>query len=118
MKKQFVKDLPTPIAGKSDTNIGQPPIIREKVKTANKPCGFVKPDFSKSVWVSRLNPAVTNEQMVDFIIAKTDNNDKNQLNCRKLVKKDADLSELTYVSFKIDINDEHVDEILDPEIWP
>lgn len=44
--------------------------------------------------------------------------DRQQFNCRQLVKKDADITTMQFVSFKIDVNEDLFELMSDPEIWP
>lgn len=74
--------------------------------------------FDRSLWVSRFHPDTTVEQVRDYVVNATGNNDMEQFNCVKLVKKDADLSALQFVSFKIEVNDELFAALSDPGKWP
>lgn len=74
--------------------------------------------FDRSLWVSRFHPDTTVEQMRDYIVNATGNNDMEQFNCIKLVKRDADLSALHFVSFKIEMNEELFVAMSDPGKWP
>lgn len=107
------KKLPTPKQGKRDIIIGRPVEPKQpRIPKENKP------KFDKAVRVSGLHRDTTVEEMNQFILDYTNVNDKSQFECHKLVKKDADISEFTFVSFKISINDEHFDQFMDPETWP
>lgn len=70
-----------------------------------------KPKFEKSVWVSRLARSVTEGDIRDHIATNT--SATSNFTVRKLIKKDSDVSTLTYISFKIDF-----DILNDPAVWP
>lgn len=102
--------MPTPKVGTRDIQIGRQ-ITPRKVRD-------LKPKFDRAVWVSGLHRDTSVEEMSDIITENTDIKDKSLFECHKLVKKDADISKLTYVSFKISINSEYLDHLLDPDTWP
>lgn len=74
--------------------------------------------YEKSIWISRLQPTVTNEEIVNHITSHTSITDKNRFNVHKLVKKDCDLTSLKFVSFKISLNACDFDVLNDPAVWP
>lgn len=77
-----------------------------------------QPKFAKALYVSRLNPSVTNEELIDYIVSNTPVNDKTKFNVHKMVKKDADLSSMKFVSFKVELNAEDLDVLDDGDLWP
>lgn len=81
-----------------------------------KPKRIEKPTFAKAVWVSRLNPETTNEEIIDYIEKNTPVNDK--FNVHKLVKKDRDVSTLKFVSFKVEVNEHDFEILMNPDVWP
>lgn len=83
-----------------------------------KPKRPEKPSFTKAIWVSRLNPETTTEQIAEYIVKNTSITDKAKFNVHKLVKKDRELSTLKFVSFKIEANQEEFDVLSEPDIWP
>lgn len=103
--------LPKPREGTRDINIGPPTDFRRAETIA-------KPVLDKSVWVSGLDPSVSNETMIDFIVNNTNITNKDDFKCHKLVKKDSDVTKLSYVSFKIDVKEELFNYLVDPNIWP
>lgn len=116
--KQLSENWPKPVCGTRDINIGPrpKPVTLEKAN-ANK-ARNTRANFDKSIWVSGLAPATTNEEMMDFVLKASGSEDKNQFNCRKLVKKDADIDQLSYISFKIDANEQLFEQLMNPDIWP
>lgn len=99
--------VPTPKKGTRAITIGKPVVQRQP-----------KPTFDKAVWVSGLNSETTTEEMINYVLSNTSIEYKSQLDCHKLVKKDADLSKLSFVSFKISVNNDHFDILMNPDIWP
>ena len=83
--KKLIEKLPKPVNGTRDINIGPPPITKEK-SNANTTRN-TKPKFAKSIWISGLAPATTNEEMTTFVLKSIGSEDSNQFNCHKLVKK-------------------------------
>lgn len=77
-----------------------------------------KPAFSKAIWVSRLNPATSSDEITKYILENTPIDDNNRFNVHKLVKKDQDLSLLKFVSFKVELNDDDFELLNDEDCWP
>lgn len=77
-----------------------------------------KPKFQKALWVSRLNPATTNDDVIAYITSNTSVTDKARINVHKLVRKDVDLTTLKFVSFKVEMNAEDLDILNDSNLWP
>lgn len=73
--------------------------------------------LGRSLWASRFHPETTVEQVLEYLMEKVGCNG-DQLNCRKLVKKDADLTSMQFVSFKIDSNEDIFKVMENPQIWP
>lgn len=65
-----------------------------------------EPEFKKALYVSGLHPTTSNGELADYIVQNTSVNDKTEFNVHKMVKKDADLSVLRFVSFKVEMNDD------------
>lgn len=83
-----------------------------------KPKHEKKVQFTRAIWVSRLNPATTNEQITEYIVANTPVTESAKFNVHKLVKKDRDVSTLRFVSFKIEANEAEFDILIEPDVWP
>lgn len=79
---------------------------------------YEKPKFEKAIWISRLSPTVSEEQLIDFITKNTPVTEEARMCAHKLVKKDTDVSLLNFVSFKIELNAEDFDVLNDPAVWP
>lgn len=78
----------------------------------------VLPKLSKSIYVSRVSTSVTQDKMVSFIEKHSDMKKNTDFKCSLLVKKGADLSLLTFVSFKIDVTVDHFDRLMQENFWP
>lgn len=77
-----------------------------------------KPNFAKALYVSGLDPATTNEQLADYIVANTSVNDQSKFLVHKMVEKDADVSQLKFVSSKVEINAEELEILDNVDLWP
>lgn len=72
----------------------------------------------KTIFVSRLNPKTTVDDVLKFLTDSKIINDTTDVHCVRLVPKDKDTSELSFVSFKLAVPKDLYDIILDPNIWP
>lgn len=105
--------IPSPKQGVKNASIG-PPIERRTARVNDA----TNKKLSKSLWISPLHPTVSAEDMKKYVTENTALKDVDKFFCKKLVKKDQDLSTLSYVSFKIDVTDEDFVLISDPSNWP
>lgn len=78
----------------------------------------VEPKFTKALYVSRLNPATTNEQLTEYITENTPINDSTKFNVHKMIKKGVDESTLKFVSFKVELNVDELNVLDDASMWP
>lgn len=105
------KKLPTPKQGTKNVQIGKPLETRKTEPKLSNP-------LSKSVWVSGFHPETSNEEVEEFIVNNTSVNDKSKFKCTKLVKKEHDITKMSFVSFKIDVMPDDFSTIVNPDIWP
>lgn len=77
-----------------------------------------RPTFNKSIYVSRVGTSVSHEKMVSYIEKHSDMKKNINFKCSLLVKKEADLSTLTFVSYKIDVTEESFDHLMLESFWP
>lgn len=77
-----------------------------------------RPKYEKALYVSGLDPMTSSEQLAEFIIANTPVNDLNRFKVHKMVKKDADVSKLKFVSFKVELNVNDLEILENVELWP
>lgn len=83
-----------------------------------KPPKIEKPRYTKAVWISRLEPETTDSDIATYITENTLIKEKSKFDVHKLVKKGQDLSTLKFVSFKIAMNQDEFDVLMDPDVWP
>lgn len=103
--------FPTPKQGKKEIQIGRPLPERQRTQRNADP-------MSKAIWVSKFHPETKSDEIADYIVAQTEAKDKTKFKCTMLVKKDADLSNISFVSYKIDATPDVYDILIDPENWP
>lgn len=77
-----------------------------------------KPKFDKALFVSRFHPETTCEQITEYITSNTTVTDGTKFNVHKMVRKDADISALKFVSFKVELNADELDILDDGNLWP
>lgn len=120
---QSAKRLRTDYVSKPNFNAPKPKIGTKKTA----PTGLTiiaplkrdeKPKFSKAIWISRFAASTTCDDISRLIVENTPIDDKSKFNVHKLVKKDKDLATLKFVSFKIEVNDEDFETLIDPDVWP
>lgn len=69
------------------------------------------------VFIGKLDPKTTKEEMISHIAANGDFN-ASDIDCFPLVSKLADVSRLRYISFKVGVIPSKANELMNPEIWP
>lgn len=100
-------------------NLGDPVVFTERRRRQNSNHTVpTKPKFAKSVYVTRLQPSVTVDGLKLFLSARMPEFDENQVSIRMLVKKDQDLSELSFVSFRIACTDNMYSTLGSASFWP
>lgn len=77
-----------------------------------------KPMFEKALYVSRLDPATSNDQLTEYIVANTPVTDATKFKIHKMVKKGTDESTLKFVSFKVELNAVELDILDNVDLWP
>lgn len=106
--KQTKIVVPKPMLGRSEAVIGLKPKTMERRMNA----------FEKSLRVGGLDPTVTVDTLCDYITKNTPLTDKTKFRCTMLVKKDQNMSLLSYVSAKIDASSEDYELLTNMELWP
>ena len=94
--------LTSGIIGTSNSNVLQSGVLR-------------RPD--KWVYVSRLSPSTTAEQMADFFTTSFSTK-KEDLHITKIIPKNRDPATITYISFKIGCTSGVFKEVMCGERWP
>ena len=74
--------------------------------------------FTKSLYLRNFAPTVTVEIISSMIKRKIVNADDSNFSVRLLVKKDQQLDDLTFVSFRLMCTEEIFPKCSDPAIWP
>lgn len=77
-----------------------------------------EPKLSKALYVTRFEPTVTADGLLTFLHARIENLDVNKIMIRMLVKKDQDLKELSFISFRILCTEDLFATLNAPEFWP
>lgn len=77
-----------------------------------------RPTFAKAIFITRLDPMVTVEKVMNYISSKGVDVGKTSIDCRKLVKLNQDLNELSFCSFKLSTNEELYSTLINPSFWP
>lgn len=72
----------------------------------------------KAIWLGRLHRDTTEDEILAYIKDELGIVNADQLQVRKLVKKDRDISEYSFISFKIGCSTEIFKELLDVNEWP
>lgn len=65
--------------------------------------------------VSRFDPGVDTEEMKKWMAGILDNT---KITCIKLLPRNRNQDELTFISFKLGVEKSLADKVLDPSIWP
>lgn len=103
--------FPTPKQGKKNVQIGKPVEQRQNAPRKSNP-------LSKAIWISKFHPETTPDELENYIVENTEVKDTSKFKCSKLVKKDADIGKMSFVSFKIDVSSDVYDILINPDIWP
>lgn len=109
--QQTKPNVPPPKVG---TNTSTSRLVA--VDTVKPPQRPVKPKFEKAVWVSRLPPVTTEDEIREHISELKTVSPNYEIH--KLLKKGRDVSELKFISFKIAVNVADFEILNDPSMWP
>lgn len=77
-----------------------------------------KQKFLKALYVFGLAPTTTNEHVANYIAENTPVTDLSKFKVHKLVKKNTDETQLKFVSFKVEMNNEELDVLDNVDWWP
>lgn len=77
-----------------------------------------RPSFSKAIFITRLDPKLSTEKVLNYIKSKGVDANETNIECRKLVKLNQNLDELTFCSFKVSTNEELYAKLIEPSFWP
>lgn len=98
------------VTGKSSNIIGKPP-------SPTKP-RIDRPKIEKAIWISRLHRDTTEEEMENYVKESFELQSTENIRIRKLVKRDRELSEYSFVSFSVACTAETFNVLMNIEKWP
>ena len=90
-----------------DHGLGCPVQVRTKRST-----------ITRSIYVSRLQPHVTQENILTFMKSKIPDLNSDDVYLRLLVKKDQNVEELNFVSYRLGCTTSLYTQLMDPSFWP
>lgn len=105
-------------------NLGAPVVIperqnRRQQNTSNQVHAVpAKPKFAKCVYISRLQNHITVEGLTQYLHTQIADLDESQMSIRMLVKKDQDVSDLSFISFCIACTESLYTKLGSPSFWP
>lgn len=103
-------DKPVITTGTSTNVIGKP-------VSPYRPKRIVRPKPEKAVWISGIHRDVTEDELSQYI-SESIKIASNDFEVRKLVRKGVDISEYTFVSFRIACKLSNFDTLMNPMYWP
>lgn len=112
------------ISGTSETtseHLGKEVVITKRSRQRSSDpttIASTTPKLSKALYVTRFEPTVTAEGLLSFLHARVEDLDENKITIRMLVKRDQDLSELSFISFRILCTEDLFAKLNVPEFWP
>lgn len=77
-----------------------------------------KPLFAKALYASGFGTDTENVDIAKYIVEETPVTDATKFKVHKMVKKDADLSQLKFVSFKVELNVDELEILNNADLWP
>lgn len=112
-KKIIGRKLLSGTSSESGHGLGVAVVTKER---PNRSSSFI--NFKKSIYVTKLPTDITVEALTEYIKKRIENVNENEFLLRMLVKKDADLSEKTFLSCRLACTDALYDKFMDPSFWP
>lgn len=74
--------------------------------------------FDKSIYLSRLQPSVSSEKVIQYMKTKLPELNENDISLRLLVKKDRPLNDLTFISYRLLCTEQNYALFMDSSFWP
>lgn len=105
------KKIPTPKRGTKNAQIGKPLDTRKFEPRKLNP-------LTKAIHVSGFHPDTKTDELAEYIIAHSNVTEKTNFNCFKLIKKDQDISKMSFISFKINVTPDDFEKFINVDIWP
>lgn len=120
--KATVSKLTAVSEGESNTMSCTRPELNQEVVGTGTPINLIKTvsvQNKKFLYVSRIDPSVTSNHIIEFICDKLPDCTSNDIDCKLLLSKDRVIdSSLTFVSFKIGLKETHYNQLNNSEAWP
>lgn len=104
------------VYGQADSSSSNITGVRARARTA--PAASLSDVNTRKIFVSRLKPTTSCTDIIEHLVSKKMIAEANDIYCTKLVKKDAKLDELSFVSFKLDVPEHLFAAISNPLMWP
>lgn len=92
------------------------PVQQRKRIQNRRNLGTNRDNFGKSIYLSNINKKITKEMVIDRL--EKQGFDKKVFQVIPLIKKNADVESLSYISFKLSTTDQYYDTFMNPSIWP
>lgn len=74
--------------------------------------------LTKSIYISRLSPSVKTEQLRSYITSKLNSMEEGDIDLRLLVKKDQNLEDLTFISYRLLCTEIIYQQLMESSFWP
>lgn len=107
--------LPTPKMGTKSNVTGLSVVQTPHTQDTRRE---TKPKFEEALWIFRLGPGTTCDDVINYITSNTSVAEKSSLSAHMLVKKGTDVTSLRFVSFKVEMNAADLDVLNDPNLLP
>lgn len=97
---------------------------KQSVIGTGDPVDSIKPavchiNNKKYLYISRIDPSVSPETLVGYIRSKLDDCLPDEVDCRLLLAKGRVIdNSITFISFKIGLNDAHFNKLNSSDMWP
>lgn len=91
--------------------------VAERSEARNSRRGFVN-GFARSLYISKLKPSVTEQSVIAYLKENVPGINDDLFALRLLVKKDQELDKLSFVSFRLNCNEDLFGKLSDPSFWP
>lgn len=93
-------------------------ITKRKRKNSTTTAIDARPKLSKAVYVTRFQPGVTVDGVMMYLNSQIPDLVENKVAIRMLVKKDQDVNELQFISFRISCTEDLFPKLSEPAFWP
>lgn len=97
---------------------GESPTVRQRYTSIDSRVILAPSEIRKVAYVSNFDPSVTEKHVVSYLLRKNVISSAEDVSCQILVSPNADMSTVTFVSFRISVNSETFHSIVNSELWP